>query len=238
MKRLLIPLLIFISGFLLIGFSYMSTKEKSGDLDIEIITTSNIMPAAHNVYANEEALGGKYYLFKAKITNRTGDVLEDVKVRYRIPGYIGWTDLEQIGEMYSGQTASVLCYPKFNPNIIDKTTESREKAEIEITYKGADEDDFIHKEFSFRMTNRNEFMFTNLAQEEISGWSDIYDNDVLLASFVTPNDPIVQYYTQNIQEKILKGESASVTKDPNEALRFLVGIYQATLQSGMVYSGT
>src|SRR5690606_20485963 len=98
--------------------------------------------------------------------------------------------------------------------------------------------DIIEENFSFRITNRNEFMFTNLPNEEISEWSDIYDNDVLLACYVTPNDSIVQYYTQNIQEKILKGESASVTKDAKEAVRFLVGIYQATLQSGMVYSGT
>src|SRR5690606_11312353 len=175
---------------------------------------------------------------KAKITNNSKQVLEDVKVRYRVPGYIEWTDLDVIGEMYAGQTAAVLCYPKFNNDITNKTTESREKAEIEISWKGADEDDIIEESFAFRIANRNEYMFTNIPAEEISGWADVYNNDALLACFVTPNDPIVQYYTQNIQEKILKGETASVTKDPKEAVRFLTGIYQATLQSHMVYSGT
>src|SRR5690606_3867313 len=237
MKSKLIPLLISGVGLLLLASSFIF-KSSSGEIDVEIIKTTNIMPAAHNVYANKDAQDGKYYLFKAKVTNKTDNVLEDVVVRYRIPGYIDWTELDVIGEMYSGQTAAILCYPKFDDKITQKTTESRENVEIEVTWKGLDEDDTIEESFSFRMTNRNEFMFTNLPNEEISEWSDIYDNDVLLACFVTPNDPIVQYYTQNIQEKILMGEAASVTKDPNEAVRFLAGIYQATLQSGMVYSGT
>lgn len=237
MKSKLIPLLISGVGLLLLASSFIF-KSSSGEIDVEIIKTTNIMPAAHNVYANKDALDGKYYLFKAKLTNKTNHILEDVVVRYRIPGYIDWTELDVIGEMYSGQTAAILCYPKFDDKITQKTTESREKVEIEVSWKGADEEDIIEENFSFRITNRNEFMFTNLPNEEISEWSDIYDNDVLLACYVTPNDPIVQYYTQNIQEKILKGESASVTKDAKEAVRFLVGIYQATLQSGMVYSGT
>ncbi len=238
MKKSFIPIVIALLGVVLLGLSFIFGSGGSGEVDIDIIKTSNIMPAAHNVYGNKDALDGKYYLFKAKITNKTNKVLEDVKVRYRIPGYIDWTDLDVIGEMYSGQTAAVLCYPKFDDKITQKTTESREKAEIEVSWKGAGDDDILEEKFDFRITNRNEFMFTNLPNEEISEWSDIYDNDVLLACYVTPNDPIVQYYTQNIQEKILKGESASVTKDANEAVRFLVGIYQATLQSGMVYSGT
>src|SRR5690606_32900550 len=239
MQKTFLPLVLASVGILLLGTSFfVSPGSKSDDMEIEVVKTSHIMPAAHNVYANKEALDGKYYLFKAKITNNSKQVLEDVKVRYRVPGYIEWTDLDVIGEMYAGQTAAVLCYPKFNNDITNKTTESREKAEIEISWKGADEDDIIEESFAFRIANRNEYMFTNIPAEEISGWADVYNNDALLACFVTPNDPIVQYYTQNIQEKILKGETASVTKDPKEAVRFLTGIYQATLQSHMVYSGT
>lgn len=238
MKKLAIPLFLLLVGVGLTAFSFISGGSTSGDLDVEIVKTSTLMPAAHNVYANPDALNGKYFLFKTKITNNTNKTLEDVTVRYRIPGHIDWTELEVIGEMYRGQTASVVCYPKFNESIAEKTAESTEKAEIEITWDGAEEDDIVEEDFSFRISNRNEYMFTNIPSEEIAGWGDIYNNDALLACFVTPNDPIVKYYTQNIQEKILKGEAAGVTKDPKEAVRFLAGIYQATLQSGMVYSGT
>ena len=238
MKKLAIPLLLLLVGVALTAFSFISGGSTSGELDVEIVKTSTIMPAAHNVYANPDALNGKHFLFKTKITNNTNIALEDVTVRYRIPGYIDWTELDVIGEMYQGQTASVLCYPKFKEDIAEKTAESTEKAEIEISWDGAEEDDIVEEDFSFRISNRNEYMFTNIPSEEIAGWGDVYNNDALLACFVTPNDPIVKYYTQNIQEKILKGEAAGVTKDPKEAVRFLAGIYQATMQSGMVYSGT
>ena len=238
MKRILIPLSIAILGIVLFGFSFMNIGSSSGEVDIDIVKTKHIMPMAHNVYSNKDVLDGKYYLFKAKITNNTGKTLEDVTVRYQIPGYVEWTELTIIGEMFKGQTAVVSCYPKFNENIAEKTTESNENVDIEITWDGAKEDDVIEEGFSFRMTDRNEYMFTNLPADEIAGWSDVYDNDALLACHVTPNDPIVKYYTQNIQEKILKGETASVTKTPEEAVRFLAGIYNATIQSGMVYSGT
>lgn len=238
MKKLALPLAVAVVGLALLAASFVMPSSGKGSLDLDIVKTSTLMPAAHNVYANEEALDGKYYLFKAKLTNTSNTTLEDVTVKYRIPGYVEWTELDIIGEMFEGQTASVRCYPKFPESIAEKMTESTEKVEIEISWDGASEDDIIDEEFAFRISNRSEYMFTNIPAEEIAGWGDVYNNDALLACFVTPNDPIVQYYTQNIQEKILMGEAASVSKDPNEAVRFLAGIYNATLLSHMVYSGT
>jgi len=237
MKKFFIPICLGVFGLALLGWSFVPA-EKTGDLDVEIVKTNTIMPAAHNVYANPDALDGKYYLFKSKITNNTNKMLEDVIVKYRVPGHIDWTELDIIGEMKQGQSASVCCYPKFSEDICEKMTQSTEKAEIEISWDGASDDDIVEEEFSFKISDRNEYSFTNIPNEEIAGWSDVYNNDALLACFVTPNDPIVKYYTQNIQEKILMGEQASVTKDPKEAVRFLTGIYNATILSHMVYSGT
>jgi len=239
MKKFGIPILVVFIGLVLFGLSFLSFSSKpDGEIKLDIVKTETIMPAAHNVYGNEEALDGKYFLFKAKITNETDQTLEDVTVRYRIPGYIDWTELDVIGEMFAGQSAAVRCYPKFKDEISQKMTESVEKVEIEVAWDNAEEDDILEEAFSFRIADRNEYKFTNIPSAEILGWSDVYSNDNLLACFVTPNDPIVKYYTQNIQEKMLKGESAGVTKDPKEAVRFLTGIYEATRQSHMVYSGT
>lgn len=238
MKKFIIPILLLLVGVSLLAFSFFSGSSFDGELDVEIEKTRTIMPAAHNVYSNKNALDGQYYLFKAKLTNNSAQKLEDVVVSYEIPGIVEWTELNIIGEMFPGQTASVVCYPKFGEKIAEKTTESVEKANIKITWDNAQEDDEIEESFDFKIANRNEFFFTNLPSEEIAGWRDIYANDVLLPCFITPNDPIVKYYTQNIQEKILKGEQAGVTKSEEDAVRFLMGIYQATLQSGMVYSST
>ena len=238
MKNLLIPLLIILAGIALLTYSFTGTKKVDGELDIEIAKTETIMPAAHNVYSNENAFDGKYYLFKAKLTNNTNKILTDVKVNYRIPNYIEWTEIKEIGEMFPGQSAIVRCHPKFPETITEKTTESVEKVEMEIEWDGATDDDKIEEDFDFKLASRKEFKFSNIPLDEIASWSDVTDNTSLLACFVTPNDPIVQYYTQNVQEKILKGEDATVKKDPKEGVRFMAGIYNATLLSHMVYSGT
>lgn len=239
MKKLAIPLAICLIGLALTAFSFFgSNKGNADDIDISIEKSAFIMPAAHRVYSNPEALDGKYYLFKAKITNNSTETLEDVTVKYRIPNYIDWTELTVSGEMFPGQTLVVPCYPKFKNEITEKTTESVEKAEIEISWDGAEDDDIIEEDFTFKLTNRNEYVYTGIKSEEISSWADMYDNDALIACFVTPNDPVVKYYTQNLQEKLLKGEAASVSRKPEDAVRFLGGIYEATRKSHMVYSGT
>lgn len=238
MKSKLIPLIIASAGLLLLASSFLITGSPSGDLDVVIEKADFIMPAAHRVYANSQAVNGKYHLFKAKITNNTNQTLEDVTVRYQIPGYIDWTELTVSGEMFPGQTLVVPCYPKFDDKITEKSTESVEKAQIEISWDGASEDDMVEEEFSFKLTNRNEYVYTGIKKEEISTWSDMFDNDALIACFVTPNDPIVKYYTQNLQEKLMRGEAASVSNKPEDGVRLLASIYEGTRKSHMVYSGT
>lgn len=209
-----------------------------GDLEVEIKKAPYIMPAVHNVYADPSALNGKYYLFKARIKNTSERTLEDVRVRYRVPGYIEWTELAVIGRMFPGQNGVVACYPKFNDDITKKTTESLEKVEIAIDWDGAGKSDTVEEEFSFKMMNRNEFAYSNIAASEISGYADLYDNNDLIPCFVTPSDPVVKYYTQIVQEKVMKGEAASITQKPEDAARFMLSLYEATRLSHMVYSGT
>ncbi|HNQ27116.1 MAG TPA: hypothetical protein PKL92_04280 [Aquaticitalea sp.] len=239
MNSRITPIIVAAIGAILLAASFVFKGNASGDdINVVIEKADFIMPAAHRVYANPQALDGKYYLFKAKIKNNTNHSLEDVRVRYRIPGYIDWTELTVSGQMFPGQTLVVPCYPKFDDKITEKSTESIEKAEVEVSWDGASKDDIVEEEFSFKFTNRNEYVYTGIKKEEISTWSDMFDNNALIACFVTPNDPIVKYYTQNLQEKLLKGEAASVTNKPEDGVRFLAGIYEGTRASHMVYSGT
>lgn len=240
MNSKLTPIILASIGLLLvIGSFFIKDFSKSGDLDVIIDKADFIMPAVHRVYANPNALNGKYYLFKAKITNNTNRTLEDVTVKYQIPGYIDWTELTVSGQMFPGQTLVVPCYPKFDDKITEKTTESAEKVKIEISWDGSSaKDDVIEEEFTFKLTNRNEYVYTGIKADEITGYADFYDNNALISCFVTPNDPIVKYYTQNLQEKLMRGENASVSNKPEDGVRLLASIYEGTLKSRMVYSGT
>ncbi len=210
----------------------------SSDLKVEIKKANLIMPAAHRVYENPKAGNGKYHLFKAKITNEGNRTLEDVVVRYRVPGFIDWTEIQNVGSMIPGQSIVAICYPKFDEKITTKMTESMEKVELEIDWDGASKRDVVEESFGFKMLSRNDFAYSSVPNDEIAGWSDMFDNDEIVACFVTPNDPVVKYYTQVVQEKVLKGEAASVYNSPEMGVRFLTGLYDATLMAHMVYSGT
>ncbi|MBC2605099.1 hypothetical protein [Pelagicoccus albus] len=238
MKRLLLPLCTAVVGLALILFGFLGSDD-SGNLDLEIEKIAYVMPAAHKVYANPEALDGRFYLFKAILRNDSPKVYKDVSIKYRIPGYISeWTELSLTGELHPGQTTVATCYPKFADSITDKMTESQEKAEIEITWEDVAEKDVIESEFGFRIAGRNNFVYTNITPDEISGWADIRSNAVLFPCFVTPNDPLIRYYTQVVQQKVMKGDDAGVVDRPKEAVRFLKKLYEATLMTSMVYGGS
>jgi hypothetical protein len=237
MKKLAIPMIMVLAGVFLVIFSFFGGN-KTGDLEIKIQKAPLIMPAAHKVYANPEALDGQYYLFKAKITNNGKGTLEDIVVKYEVPGYINQTELATVGKMIPGQSVVITCYPVFDQKITEKTTESLERVNIEVAWAGADRRDILEESFTFKMLNRNDYIYSNIPSNEILGWADMYDNSVLLPSFVTPNDPIVKYYTQVIQEKVIKGEDAGISRKPEEAVRVLLGIYEATRLAKMVYGVT
>lgn len=237
MKKNILSIALMVVGLILLILSFMGIG-KGGNLEIKIDEAPLIMPAAHKVYANPDALDGQYYLFKAKITNTGSGTLEDVVVRYEVPGYIEWTELTTVGRMIPGQSVVVSCYPVFDAKITEKTTESVEKTNIEVAWDGADDGDILREAFTFKMLNRNEYAYTNMPLDEILSWNDFFDNQVLLPCYVTPNDPIVKYYTQVVQEKVLRGEAAGISNSPEEGVRFLMGLYEATRLAHMVYSAT
>lgn len=85
MKKNILSIALMVVGLILLILSFMGIG-KGGNLEIKIDEAPLIMPAAHKVYANPDALDGQYYLFKAKITNTGSGTLEDVVVRYEVPG--------------------------------------------------------------------------------------------------------------------------------------------------------
>lgn len=129
----------------------------------------------------------------------------------------------------------VFCFPKFNPDIINKNSSSKETVNIKINGTNIKP---LTRTFAIDIKSRNEFQYTSIPLNQIKSYADHFDNADLLACFVTPDDPIIRYYTQQIQEKILKGKATEATNTLKEGVRFLKGIYNATLLSYTVYSGT
>jgi hypothetical protein len=237
MKKFILPGALVFAGLLFAGMSFFNFGKDS--LSVKISNASYIMPSVYKVYANPEALSGEYYFFKMLMTNNGNAAMHDVKVSYDIPGYIDWTELQTIPVIYPGQHVVIRCYPHFKDDVVKKMTQSQETGEIKIEYNGGK----TKKEnFSFNMMGRNQFVYTDIPADEVTSYPDMMHNTQLLPCLVTPEDPIVKYYTSQVQEKFMHGEAASVESDPQKAaegaVKFLLKLYDATRTSGMVYSGT
>lgn len=238
-----VPLLLLLAAAWVLwqGFNQQNAVAKmsgEGTLDVQIFPLQAMMPAAYKVYANPMALDGRYYFSKVILDNGGGGQLEHVKVEYEVPGYINWTTAEEIKYILPNGSAVVTIYPQFPQRVVDKNTESSERMQIRITYTTAGKQEKYEKTYPFKMLSRNDFLYTNIPFSEIRGMPDFEDNNDLSPVFITPQDPIVKYYTQQVQEKVLGGATASVGRDPKEVVRFMMGVYEATRRTGMVYSGT
>ena len=234
-KSVFIPVLLVLLGALILIRQPILGLFSKASVTVNIEHAPVIMPAVYKVYANEDALDGKYGLFKMLVSNNSSITAQNVEVSYQIPGYIEWESIQKIPVILPGQSVVVNCFPSFNQKIVEKTTSSKEKVHIKITGTNLEE---TGESFPIEIKGRNEFMYTFIPFDEIRSPGEFFDNSMLISCFVTPEDPIIKYFTQKIQEKILKGEDAVVAQTAEEGVRFMAGIYNATYVSHMVYSGT
>lgn len=234
-QGILLPVLLIAAGLIALFYQPILSLITKAEVEVKIEHAPAVLPAAYKVYSNEEALEGKYSLFKMLVTNTGKSTARNVEVSYEIPGYIKSTTVEKIPSLLPGQSVVVNCFPSFDQKIVDKTTASKEKVNITISGSNIESSE---ETFPIEIKGRNELMYTFIPVDEIRTPGEFFDNAYLISCFVTPEDPIIKYYTQKIQEKILKGETASVENKPEEGVRFLAGIYNATLLSHTVYSGT
>src|SRR5664279_349261 len=244
MKKYLLPGILLLAGIAFLLFPYLFS---SGSIDLKIQPASVIMPAAYKVYANPDVAGGRYNLFKAVIKNTGSSEIHNLKVQYRVPKFIDeWTDVSSPSDLLPGQVAVVTCFPVFNQSITEKNTSSKEKAEIRFFYGGKSNPAEKDESFVFDMTSVNDIVFSDMSDKDKVYTSDYQSNVALYACMVASQDPIIKYYTQQVQQKVLQGEQAAGIgtagtvdeKTVREALRVMEGVYEATRRTKMVYSET
>jgi hypothetical protein len=131
-KATLFPLLLVLTGLILVSYKPVFSLLSPAKLDMQIQHQPVIMPAVYKVYANENAMDGKYSLFKMLITNNSKNTAKNVEVSYQIPNYVEWKTVTRFPIILPGQSVVVNCYPSFPEKIVDKTTSSKEQVNIKI----------------------------------------------------------------------------------------------------------
>ncbi len=218
-----------------LGFTYFKNR---GKLDEKFFVNPVVMPMAYKVYGDPEVADGKYYLVKSVFRNSGKGNIKNFKISYRIPGYIDWTTPVTYEEILPSQTVVDLFYPKFPRKILDVLNTTPASVEIRYTYSDGVKNFEKIKRKNFEIRGRNELVYTDMPQEEISEIQDMFTNVNLLACFVTPEDPVIKYFTQQLQKNVLQGTTAGIAGGSQEVQRFMQGLYEFEKAAGIVYGGT
>lgn len=244
MKKFLLPAVLAVAG---LGFIFVPSLFSSGNIDLKIQPAGVIMPAAYKVYANPDVAGGRYNLFKAIVKNTGSNEIHNFRVQYRVPKYIDdWTDVPAPKDILPGQEAVITCFPVFDQGVTQKSTSSRERTDIRFLYGSKANPTERDETFNFNMTSVNDIVYNDMSDSEKVYGNDLFTNMPLYACMVTSEDPIIKYYAQQVQQKVLQGEQAAgvgtgggmTDAKIKEIIRVMEGVYDATRLTKMVYSET
>ncbi|MEM1261008.1 MAG: hypothetical protein AAGH76_01295 [Pseudomonadota bacterium] len=213
-------------------------SSQPGTLRLQIESKPVVMSASYKVHANKELKDGRYWVTKLLLTNEGPGNVNDVRVSYRIPNISDWTTPQPYPTVLPEQTVVDLYYPRLPSSLSEKLTGSTEQVEIKINYKAGGESREELRKIDFELLGRNDLVYTTMDSDEISSITDVYENTDLLASFVTPEDPVIKYFTQQLQQKVLGGMGFDAGSNPQEAMRFMEGLYNYQLAAGLVYANT
>ncbi len=220
---------------LILGLTYLKNR---GELETKIYVKDAVMPMAYKVYGNPEVENGKYYLAKVVFHNSGRGSIHNLKISYRVPKFIDWTTPMEYPEVLPDETVVDLFYPQFPEKILKILNATPAKVEIRYSYSdGVKKYEFVKRK-NFQIRGRNELVYTDMPPEEISDVRDLYTNVKLVSCFVTPEDPVIKYFTQQLQKNVLRGSTAGAGGGAKEILRFMEGLYDFERAAGIVYGGT
>lgn len=218
--------------------AHFLTAPDPGHISMQIEVKPAVMTSAYKVYANRAAGEGRYWLAKVVLKNDGGRTLENVETSFQVPGQIAWTTPRKYPELLPGQTVVALFYPRFPDSVAGKTTNTTEQVEFRVAHdaKGGRHEE--SRQVDFQMRGRNDMIYTTLPASEIVSSHDLYENTDLLASFVTPDDPVIKYFVQQLEQKVMGGTDVGADAGVEETLRFMHAVYAYWVASGIVYAGT
>jgi hypothetical protein len=221
-----------------LGVTYALTRPPPGRLAFDIEAKPAVMSGAYKVYGNPAAGNGRYWMSKVVIKNEGGAPVESVTVSYQIPGLVTWTTPKEYPRILPGQSVVSLFYPRLPDSVAMKTTTTTEQVEMRVEY--ADHRGAKHetRQMEFQLRGRNDLIYTTLAESEVLTIPALYENSQLAAAFVTPDDPVIKYFVEQLEKRVMGGTNVGAGADPKEIARFMATVYAFEQASGIIYAGT
>jgi len=192
-----------------------------------------VMSCLAKCYSNERF--SFLWAARSRFDNTGSAMISDYRVRFRIAGFSAWSQWRQTGKVYPGQTVVDPYYPVFDLDKLNVLTGPRPvMLEIEYEYRRPNGEKVAESDSrQMELLGCNQTLFSGLASSEIMSFADRLEYiPAVLASFTTPNDPVIQEMAGRVSGRA-GGAAAAFTNA--DAAKFLRSTYEFLSENGIAY---
>jgi Flp pilus assembly protein TadD len=194
-----------------------------GRASLTVQTKPHIMSALAKLYGDRRF--HKLWVARSLFRNNSSETLSDYRVRFRLAGYSEWGRWEKSDVVLPGQTVVDAFYPAIAP---DRVMELRGQTpvDVQVEYSYVRPDGKTVSDSTSERTKLlgvNEGVYSDLEQDKDGTWFEMFkDADLVLGSFTSANDPVIQDVV-GLLGKEIKG--APVAARDSAAMAFLRALY-------------
>jgi hypothetical protein len=159
------------------------------------------------------------------VFKNTGDqVLNEYRVRFRIPAYSDFSEWKRSKRVLPGQTVVDAFFPVFEAEKLAQATGSR-PLRIEVEYEYRQQDGRTVREgdsHQVQLLGRNQAVFSSCSADEAVGFYDKYNNaPLILAALVAGSDSLMQ----ELSGRMTQLSGSLPTQKDEDAQKFLANLY-------------
>jgi hypothetical protein len=189
-----------------------------------VIVKPHILGALAKQYADPRR--EKYWPARSVLRNTSGQTLTDYRVRFRIPGFAdAWTDWSATETIFPDQVVVDTFRPKLDSaKLAALKSPEPVGVEVEYEYTGPDgKKTSARKTAATRILPINEGVYSDVRYDGDTTWLEAFkDTSNIVASFVTPNDPVVREIVDLVARTV--GVKTPL-KNEKDAMLFLNGLW-------------
>lgn len=199
-----VVLVVFLLGStvgLILTLTASSGGSGEAKLDVKVIPREEILTAAYKAYGDDQQ---NLWAAKTLVKNVGDSPVNDFRIDYKIEGYCDWTSAEVYPTILPGQTIRDYCWPNLDDAKMKQVT-SKTPVELTVRYSYEGLSQPIMDMEKIYLLGRNDFVFTDLDEEDILTFTDAFDNYPMIAAFVTPNEEYVKSVANSIASGLETG---------------------------------
>ena len=216
-------------------FAPKVTDGSRTDTTFELEAKDTIMGCLAKCYSNEAF--DVLWVGKSRFDNTGNSTLTDYRARFRIAGFSDWSTWRHSAKVYPGQTVVDPFYPVLDLEKLGLLTGSRTVSlECEYQYKKADGQLVVETDTKkLQLLGYNETIFTGLAPGEITSFQEASEFiPYVLASFTSPNDPVVQQLVGRVSGLVTNGANNAAGSNES-ASEFAKTLYDWMVANHIAY---